>query len=100
MLNGLPLQSIMVAKRRAGVVYFYLRVPLQIKAVYQSLLGFPHTVLKLTGFYPLNLRHFYINARRIIWGSLKCFQMIFLSQSRMKRSHRNDGFFIDGEVAA
>lgn len=60
MLNGLPLQSIMVAKRRAGVVYFYLRVPLQIKAVYQSLLGFPYTVLtlKLTGFYPLNLRRF------------------------------------------
>lgn len=85
MLNGLPLQSIMVAKRRAGVVYFYLRVPLQIKAVYQSLLGFPYTVLtlKLTGFYPLNLRRFYINACRIIWGSLKCFQMIFLSQSRM-----------------
>lgn len=83
MLNGLSLQSIMVAKRRAGVVYFYLHVPLQIKAVYQSLLSFPYTILtlKLTGFYPLNLLPFYINARRIIWESLKCFQMIFLSQS-------------------
>lgn len=83
MLNGLPLQRIMVAKRRAGVVYFYLRVPLQITTVYQSLLSFPYTILtlKLTGFYPLNLLHFYINACRIIRGSLKYFQMIFLLQS-------------------